>query len=107
MTWRLRTASGIIVGVAFGIIPQAYKYSENTPSSRDEHAPIPLRVQDLLGRMTLEEKLAQLQSRVPMSPSGRVSKASALVEGWYVGQETGNSLAGFCLETSTLRDIFP
>lgn len=35
-------------------------YSENIPAYKDRHQPIEVRVQDLLKRMTLEEKIAEL-----------------------------------------------
>lgn len=35
-------------------------YSENIPAYKDRHQPIEIRVHDLLKRMTLEEKIAEL-----------------------------------------------
>lgn len=45
--------------VALGTVP-ATAFAQARPLYRDPSAPIPLRVRDLLARMTLEEKVAQL-----------------------------------------------
>ena len=45
-------------------IPVAWSQQPATPIYQNEKAKIPERVRDLLGRMTLEEKVAQLQSGV-------------------------------------------
>ncbi len=44
------------------LAPAAGADAEATPLYKDSHAPIEVRVDDLLGRMTLEEKVAQMMS---------------------------------------------
>jgi beta-glucosidase len=48
----------------------SWSQQEGKPVYQDKNAPIPERVRDLLGRMTLEEKVVQLQSGVNMPAFG-------------------------------------
>ncbi len=48
----------------------SWSQQEDKPLYQDKNAPIPERVRDLLGRMTLEEKVAQLQSGMNMPAFG-------------------------------------
>ena len=48
----------LVVVVSAGLAQQS-----NVPAYKDPKAPVPQRVRDLMGRMTLEEKVAQLQSQ--------------------------------------------
>lgn len=72
---------------------------QDIPLYRNEHAPIAARVQDLLGRMTLEEKVAQLQSRVSTTAFGRRTIPSPLQSGHmnaeYARQFLSNGLGTF------------
>lgn len=91
----------IILAAVLTIITQTSAYPQDTPLYRDAHAPIAARVQDLLGRMTLEEKIAQLQSTVSTTAFGRRSIPSSLQNGHinteYAGQSLTNGLRTFVL----------
>lgn len=45
------------------LFPASYAKEDNKPLYKDKDAPIEQRVEDLLGRMTLHEKVLQLQNR--------------------------------------------
>jgi beta-glucosidase len=56
-----RRALGLMAGAsAIGLAPAAFAQSTERPLYRDPAAPVDLRVRDLLGRMTLEEKVGQI-----------------------------------------------
>ena len=61
MSYRF-TPSRSLALLAFAFAPLAAFCAEPAPLYKDPAQPIEARVQDLLGRMTLEEKVAQLQS---------------------------------------------
>jgi fibronectin type III domain protein len=61
MPRRMRLA---LIALAFS----SQATAEPAPVYKQANAPIPARVQDLLGRMTLEEKVAQLQSNSTLPP---------------------------------------
>jgi len=58
------------------VLPYAGSQQKPKPIYQNEKAPIPERVRDLLGRMTLEEKVLQLQSGVNMPAFGALAANS-------------------------------
>ena len=60
----MKFTRGIIVCLLALAVPQARTQQEKKPVYSDPKAPIPARVRDLLGRMTVDEKVAQLQSGI-------------------------------------------
>ena len=58
---RALTAFGAALAMTLAPMQPAFAYQEQTPVYRDASAPISERVEDLLSRMTLEEKVAQMQ----------------------------------------------
>lgn len=84
---------------------QICAYAQAAPLYRDELAPIALRVQDLLGRMTLEEKAAQLQSRVTTTAFGRV-KIPSPFDGEHMNVEYARQFLSHGLGTFVFLDDF-
>jgi beta-glucosidase len=80
--------------------------AQQTPKStyQNEKAPIPERVRDLLGKMTLEEKVAQLQSGVNMPAFG--PQASALFKKDQLNEEMLKQSLGKGLGTYAFLDEF-
>ena len=58
---RALTAFGAALAITLAPMQPAFAYQQETPVYRDASAAIPDRVEDLLSRMTLEEKVAQMQ----------------------------------------------
>ena len=58
---RALTAFGAALAMTLAPMQPAFAYQEQTPVYRDASAPISDRVEDLLSRMTLEEKVGQMQ----------------------------------------------
>src|SRR5271170_6022332 len=69
---RMRIARFTIWALIAIAMPQARSQQPAKPLYQNEKAPIPARVRDLLARMTLEEKVAQLQSGVNMPGLGGI-----------------------------------
>jgi beta-glucosidase len=76
----------------------SWSQQERKPVYQDKNAPIPERVRDLLGRMTLEEKVAQLQSGMNMPPFGPAAPslfANDQLNEAMVKQALGNGLGTY------------
>ncbi len=76
----------------------SWSQQEGKPVYQDKNAPIPERVRDLLGRMTLEEKVAQLQSGMNMPPFGPAAPslfANDQLNEAMVKQALGNGLGTY------------
>ncbi len=93
------TVSLIVLGLTGAMSPQA-----NRPTYQNEKAPIPERVRDLLGRMTLEEKVAQLQSGVNMPSFG--PQASSLFNKDQLNEAAAKQILGKGLGTYAFLDEF-
>jgi beta-glucosidase len=76
-----------------------------TPLYRNANAPIPDRVRDLLGRMTLEEKVAQLESGLNAPFFAGVSPPS-IFEGDHLNKLLAQKLLANGLGTYSLLDEF-
>ena len=72
---------------------------------KDPKAPIPDRVRDLLGRMTVEEKVAQLESGWTLPPFGTFQIPSP-IEGEHVNEAMAKKIAGNGLGTYAFLDEF-
>ncbi|HXJ89802.1 MAG TPA: glycoside hydrolase family 3 N-terminal domain-containing protein [Candidatus Binatia bacterium] len=72
---------------------------------KDPKAPIPDRVRDLLGRMTVEEKVAQLESGWTLPPFGTFQVPSP-IEGDHVNEAMAKKIAGNGLGTYAFLDEF-
>lgn len=64
----MRTKMSIVAGLSLLALSSGLTAQDATPTYKRADAPIPDRVQDLLGRMTLEEKVAQLQGNSGLPP---------------------------------------
>src|SRR3982751_1441637 len=95
----------IILAAALGTMMQICACPQAAPLYRDEHAPIAARVQDLLSRMTLEEKAAHLQSRVTTTAFGRV-KIPSPFDGEHINAEYARQFLSHGLGTFVFLDDF-
>jgi len=95
----LFTLSLVVIGLTGALSQQAPKLTY-----QNEQAPIPERVRDLLGRMTLEEKVAQLQSGVNMPAFG--PQASGLFKKDQLNEEMVKQTLGQGLGTYAFLDEF-
>ncbi len=59
-TFARRQALGLLASTSFAVVTPAFAKKADGPLYKDATAPIDLRVRDLLGRMTLEEKVGQI-----------------------------------------------
>eukprot|EP00456_Euglypha_rotunda_P048903 TRINITY_DN39207_c0_g1_i16.p2 TRINITY_DN39207_c0_g1~~TRINITY_DN39207_c0_g1_i16.p2 ORF type:complete len:200 (+),score=58.01 TRINITY_DN39207_c0_g1_i16:372-971(+) len=59
-TFARRQALGLLASTSFAVVTPAFAKKADGPLYKDASAPIDLRVRDLLGRMTLEEKVGQI-----------------------------------------------
>jgi len=75
------------------------------PVYKDPKSPIPLRVRDLLGKMTVEEKVAQLESGWTL-PAFGTFKFPSPVEGDHVNDALAKKMAGNGLGTYAFLDEF-
>jgi beta-glucosidase len=66
----MKLSRTIAISLLALILPCAWSQQKPKPIYQNEKTPIPERVRDLLGRMTLEEKVLQLQSGVNMPALG-------------------------------------
>src|SRR6516165_7880286 len=71
----------------------------------DPQAPIPDRVRDLLGRMTVDEKVAQLESGWTL-PAFGTFKVPSPIEGNRVNEAVAAKIAGNGLGTYAFLDEF-
>jgi beta-glucosidase len=71
----------LLIALSIATVAALSAQAPDRPLYRDEQAPVAARVQDLLGRMSLEEKVAQLQSRVATTAFGRRKIPSPLKDG--------------------------
>ena len=80
--------------------------TQQTPKAKyqNQDAPIPERVRDLLGRMTLEEKVAQLQSAVNMPSFG--PQASSLFKRDQLNEDVAKQILGKGLGSYSFLDEF-
>ena len=62
MTSNLRTAAAMALAVVLAASPSSAQAPANAPAYKDPHQPVERRVEDLLDRMTLDEKVAQLET---------------------------------------------
>ncbi|SER90996.1 glycoside hydrolase family 3 N-terminal domain-containing protein [Sphingobium sp. YR768] len=60
MSLARRQALGLLASTSFAVVTPAFAKKADGPLYKDASAPIDLRVRDLLGRMTLEEKVGQI-----------------------------------------------
>ena len=92
--------SAIIMGVVMGVVvaslwlPLNSAHAQEKPSYLDANAPVEARVNDLLGRMSLEEKVGQMLSDWP----GTKDRIDSLAGGarqltWYQGGRSPRELA--------------
>jgi hypothetical protein len=95
----LVASSAVVLGFA-AALPQ----QEPKPTYQNEKAPIQERVRDLLGRMTLEEKVAQLQSGVNMPSFG--PQASSLFNKDQLNEAAVKQTLGNGLGTYAFLDEF-
>src|SRR5208337_1092775 len=93
------TLSLLVLGLTVASSQQA-----PTPTYQIDKAPIPERVRDLLGRMTLEEKVAQLQSGVNMPSFG--PQASSLFNKDQLNETAVKQTFGKGLGTYAFLDEF-
>ena len=68
--------TGIVISLVAIAIPSAWSQKVSTPIYRDAAAPISDRVRDLLGKMTIDEKVAQLESGINL-PNGTVATSAS------------------------------
>ncbi len=85
--------------------PGSEKPSRKATVYKDASKPIPARVADLVGRMTLEEKVAQLESRWNL-PAGHGMPTANLVDNGIVDaslakQNISNGLGTYVFWTSS------
>ena len=85
--------------------PCALPQQEARAKYMDPKAPIPDRVRDLLGRMTVEEKVAQLESGWTL-PAFGTFKVPSPVEGDHVNEDMARKIAGNGLGTYAFLDEF-
>lgn len=83
----------------------AFSGQEPKPVYKDPSTPIPDRVHDLLGKMTVEEKVAQLESGWTM-PGGTGMAATSLFNKREVNEAQAKKLAGNGLGTYAFLDEF-
>jgi beta-glucosidase len=95
----LFTVSLFVLGLTGALSQQAPR-----PTYQNEKAPIPERVRDLVGRMTVEEKVAQLQSGVNMPSFG--PQASSLFNKAQLNEATVKQTLGRGLGTYAFLDEF-
>jgi beta-glucosidase len=94
----------IICSIAmFGVFARAQE-GQNA-IYKDANAAIPDRVHDLLGRMTVEEKVAQLESGWTLPPFGTFQIPSA-VEGDHINEVVAKKIASNGLGTYAFLDEF-
>src|SRR3954454_9396917 len=86
------------------VLHSAWSQKKAQAIYQNEKAPIPERVRDLLVRMTLEEKVAQLQSGVNMPAFG--PQASALFKKGQLNEEMMKQSLGNGLGTYAFLDEF-
>lgn len=86
----------------------AWSQQSSPPVYKDSAAPITARVQDLLSKMTLEEKVAQLESQWHLPPSFAIGpmKAPTLVEGGHVNDEAAKEILGNGIGSYVFLDDF-
>ena len=86
----------------------AWSQQSSVSVYKDPAAPIPVRVQDLLSKMTLEEKVAQLESQwhLPSSFAIGPMKTPALVESGHVNDEVANEILGNGIGSYVFLDDF-
>ena len=86
--------TGIVISLVVIAIPSAWSQKASTPIYRDAAAPISDRVRDLLGKMTIDEKVAQLESGINLgSLAGPGSRPALLDKGALNADLAKQSLA--------------
>src|SRR6516225_9108268 len=86
-------------------VPCSHSQQEAKAIYKDANASIPDRVQDLLGKMTVEEKVAQLESSWVLPPFGNF-KVPSPIEGDHVNEAMVKKIAGNGLGTFAFLDEF-
>src|SRR3954468_8994435 len=99
ITHRLATYAVALVASVAGA-----QQNQKPPIYRDPKAPVPERVRDLLGRMTLEEKVAQLQSQWLLPPLG--IKAPSVFDKDQLDESLAKQMLGDGLGTFAFLDEF-
>ena len=85
--------------------PLCFSQSESNAVYKNPKSPIPLRVRDLLSKMSVEEKVAQLESGWTLPAFGTFSLPSP-VEGDHVNEALAKKIAGNGLGTYAFLDEF-
>jgi beta-glucosidase len=86
-------------------VPCSHSQQEAKAIYKDANASTPDRVQDLLGKMTVEEKVAQLESSWVLPPFGNF-KVPSPIEGDHVNEAMVKKIAGNGLGTFAFLDEF-
>lgn len=82
----------------------AWSQQSKRPVYQNSEAPVPERVRDLLGRMTVEEKVAQLQSQWVLPPLG--TQMTSVFAGDHLDEALAKKLLGNGLGTFAFLDEF-
>ena len=93
---------GLFLALAF---PPVWAQQQASPVYKDASKPIPARVADLVGRMTLEEKIAQLESRWNL-PAGLGMPTANLVDKGIVDASLAKQTISNGLGTYVFLDEF-
>jgi beta-glucosidase-like glycosyl hydrolase len=101
----VKKAALLILCSFLALHPICFSQSDSNAVYKNPKSPIPLRVRDLLGRMTLEEKVAQLESGWTLPAFGNFKLPSA-VEGDHVNEALAQKIAGNGLGTYAFLDEF-
>jgi beta-glucosidase len=108
---KIRSASLMFAVGLFAILPlapgpsRAFAQDDSKPVYKDPEANIPARVRDLISRMTVEEKVAQLESSWTMPAGGGLS-TSAIFDKGQINDIVAKRIAGNGLGTYAFLDEF-
>lgn len=95
----------IVLCILLVIVPLSFSQDNAKATYKNPNAPIPDRVRDLLGKMTVEEKVAQLESGWTLPAFGTFVLPSP-VEGDHVNEAMAKKIAGNGLGTYAFLDEF-
>src|SRR5260370_13122497 len=73
----------IILALLFSVLPVLAQVSEKQDAYLDPHLPLAQRVDDLVGRMTLSEKVSQMQNEAPSIPRLHIAEYDWWNEGLH------------------------
>ena len=94
--------------MAIGLLCPLYLFAQSVPNYKNASLPVEVRVQDLLGRMTLEEKVAQLRhihegSVLNDDRTLNMEKLKSIIGSWGYGAVEGLTLEGEEMADYTAR----